>query len=130
MEETYKIIKFNNNNLEIDVKISPFDKTIWLSLDQIALLFGRDKSVISIRNNEYGSKASVLRETLFPSTQKIEERYKFIKGRKYLLPVAWVARGFVNLKEIPKKLKYVKRVSNTDMNLVSEYDEFISGIGL
>ena len=36
MEETYKIIKFNNNNLEIDVKISPFKKTIWLSLDQIA----------------------------------------------------------------------------------------------
>ncbi|MBQ4572485.1 MAG: nucleotidyltransferase family protein [Clostridia bacterium] len=95
-------------------------------------LFGktRDKSVISIRNNEYGSKASVLRETLFPSIQKIEERYKFIKGRKYLLPVAWVARGFVNLKEIPKKLKYVKNVSKTDMNLVSEYDEFISGIGL
>ena len=47
MEETYKIIKFNNNNLEIDVKISPFEKTIWLSIDQIALLFGRDKSVIS-----------------------------------------------------------------------------------
>ncbi len=95
-------------------------------------LFGktRDKSVISIRNNESGSKASVLRETLFPSTQKIEERYKFIKGRKYLLPVAWVARGFVNLKEIPKKLKYVKSVSKTDMNIVSEYDEFISGIGL
>lgn len=95
-------------------------------------LFGktRDKSVISIRNNESGSKASVLRETLFPSTQKIEERYKFIKGRKYLLPVAWVARGFVNLKAIPKKLKYVKSVSKTDMNIVSEYDEFISGIGL
>lgn len=33
--------------MEIDVKISPFEKTIWLSLDQIALLFGRDKSVIS-----------------------------------------------------------------------------------
>ena len=41
MEETYKIIKFNNNNLEIDVKISPFEKTIWLSIDQIALLFER-----------------------------------------------------------------------------------------
>ncbi len=95
-------------------------------------LFGktRDKSVISIRNNEDGSKASVFRDTLFPSTQKIEERYKFIKGRKYLLPVAWVARGFVNLKRIPKKLKYIKRVSNTDMNQVSEYDEFISEIGL
>lgn len=95
-------------------------------------LFGkaRDKSVISIRNNEYGSKVGALRETLFPSTQKIEKRYKFIKGRKYLLPVAWVARGFVNLKEIPEKFKYIKRVSNTDMNLVSEYDGFISEIGL
>ncbi len=95
-------------------------------------LFGksRDKAVISIRNNEYGSKASVWRDALFPGTQKIQERYKFIKGRKYLLPVAWVARGFVNLKEIPKKLKYIKRVSNTDMTQVGEYDEFISEIGL
>lgn len=95
-------------------------------------LFGktRDKSIISIRNDESGSKASVLKDTLFPSTQKIEQRYKFIKGRKYLLPVAWVARGFVNLKEIPQKLKYIKKVSNADMNLVSEYDGFISEIGL
>ncbi len=95
-------------------------------------LFGktRDKSIISIRNDESGSKVSVLKDTLFPSTEKIEKRYKFIKGRKYLLPVAWVARGFVNLKEIPKKLRYIKKVSNTDMNLVSEYDGFISEIGL
>ena len=61
---------------------------------------------------------------------EIEERYKFIKGRKYLLPIAWVARGFVNLKEIPQKLKYVKKVSNADMSSVCEYDEFISNIGL
>lgn len=47
MEEKYRIIEFNNKNLEIDVKISPFEKTIWLSIDQIALLFERDKSVIS-----------------------------------------------------------------------------------
>ncbi len=47
MKETYEVIKFNNDNLEIDVKISPFENTIWLSIDQIALLFERDKSVIS-----------------------------------------------------------------------------------
>lgn len=95
-------------------------------------LFGktRDKSIISLRNNESGSKGSVLKDTLFPNAQKIENRYKFIKGRKYLLPLAWIARGFVNLKEAPKKLKYVKKVSSTDMDLVSEYNEFISKIGL
>lgn len=95
-------------------------------------LFGktRDKSIISLRNDESGSKGNVLKDTLFPNAKNIEERYKFIKGRKYLLPIAWVARGFVNLKEIPQKLKYIKKVSNADMNLVSEYDEFISKIGL
>ena len=95
-------------------------------------LFGktRDKSIISLRNNESGSKGSVLKDTLFPSSKKIEERYKFIKGRKYFLPLAWIARGFVNLKEIPQKLKYVKNVSNADMDSVSQYNEFISEIGL
>lgn len=95
-------------------------------------LFGktRDKAIISLRNDEAGSKGNVLKDTLFPNAKKIEERYKFIKGRKYLLPIAWVARGFTNLKEIPQKLKYVKKVSNADMDLVSEYNEFISKFGL
>ncbi len=95
-------------------------------------LFGktRDKSIIHLRNDEVGSKGSVLKDTLFPNAEKIEERYKFIKGRKYLLPVAWVARSVVNLKEIPQKFKYIKKVSNADMDSVSEYDEFISEIGL
>ncbi len=95
-------------------------------------LFGkiRDKSIISIRNDESGSKGSVLKDTLFPNAEKIEERYKFIKGRKYLLPVAWVARSIVNLKEIPQKFKYIKKVSNADMDLVSDYNKFISKIGL
>lgn len=95
-------------------------------------LFGktRDKSVISLRNDESGSKGSVLKDTLFPNAKKIEERYKFIKGRKYLLPMAWIARSFVNLKEIPQKLKYIKKVSNADMDLVNEYNEFISELGL
>ena len=95
-------------------------------------LFGktRDKSIIALRNDEAGSKGSVLKDTLFPNAEKIEERYKFIKGKKYLLPVAWIARGFVNLKEIPQKLKYVKKVSNADMDSVCEYNEFISKMGL
>ena len=47
MSESYEVIKFNNGNFEIDVKVSPLENTIWLSLEQIALLFKRDKSVIS-----------------------------------------------------------------------------------
>lgn len=47
MNKQYEIIKFKNNSVEVDVKISPFDETIWLTIDQMALLFDRDKSVIS-----------------------------------------------------------------------------------
>ena len=47
MKLQYDVIKFNNDNLELDVRVSPLDETIWLSIDQMALLFGRDKSVIS-----------------------------------------------------------------------------------
>jgi hypothetical protein len=122
-------------NIDLPFEINDVDP---ISVDELkkytfsADLFGkaRDKSIVSLRNAQSGSKESVLKDTLFPSAEKIEERYKFIKGRKYLLPVAWVARGFVNLKGIPQKLKYVKKVSDADMDAVGEYDEFISKIGL
>ena len=120
--------------------VLPFDTSDIYSADLDALkeytfgadLFGktRDKSIISLRNDETGSKSGVLKDTLFPNAEKIQERYKFIKGRKYLLPIAWVARVFVNLKETPQKIKYIKKVSNADMDSVSQYNEFISEIGL
>ncbi|MBR0294914.1 MAG: virulence RhuM family protein [Bacilli bacterium] len=49
---SYEIIKFVNDNLELEVNVSPQEDTVWLSLNEMCLLFGRDKSVISrhIRN--------------------------------------------------------------------------------
>lgn len=43
----YEIIKFENNNLELEVNVSPEEDTVWLSKEQIAELFDRDRSVIS-----------------------------------------------------------------------------------
>lgn len=40
-----EIILFENQ--EVKLKVNMKDETVWLSLDQMALLFGRDKSVIS-----------------------------------------------------------------------------------
>ena len=40
-----EIILFENQNVKLEVNMK--DETVWLSLDQIAKLFGRDKSVIS-----------------------------------------------------------------------------------
>jgi hypothetical protein len=46
-ENKYELIKFEDGDFSLDVNVSPKDDTVWLSLDGIALLFGRDKSVIS-----------------------------------------------------------------------------------
>ena len=40
-----EIIIFENQNVKLEVNLK--DETVWLSLNQISQLFGRDKSVIS-----------------------------------------------------------------------------------
>ena len=45
--EKYEIIKFKDNEFEMDVNVSPDEETVWLTIEQIALLFERDRSVIS-----------------------------------------------------------------------------------
>ena len=52
LEKNYDLIKFKDGDFSIDVNVSPSEDTVWLSLDEIAVLFNRDKSVISrhIRN--------------------------------------------------------------------------------
>ena len=48
----FEVIKFVQNNLELEVTVSPLEETVWLSLDDMANLFGRDRSVIGkhVRN--------------------------------------------------------------------------------
>ena len=44
---SYEVIKFENDSVELEVNVSPEEETVWLSLNEMCLLFGRDKSVIS-----------------------------------------------------------------------------------
>ena len=43
----YEIVTLVNNEIRLDVNVSPSEDTIWLSLADMCLLFSRDKSVIS-----------------------------------------------------------------------------------
>ena len=40
-------IRFNEDNVVLDVKVSPQQFTVWLTQDQISILFDRNKTVIS-----------------------------------------------------------------------------------
>lgn len=39
----YEIVTFVNNEVRLDVNVSPSEDIVWLSLADMYLLFGRDK---------------------------------------------------------------------------------------
>ena len=41
-----ELIRFEHDDLKLEVNVSPSEETVWLSLDDMAMLFGRDRSVI------------------------------------------------------------------------------------
>ena len=50
--DKYEIVKFNNDSVEVDVTVSPLEETVWLSQEQMALLFNVNVPAINkhIRN--------------------------------------------------------------------------------
>ncbi len=38
-ENKYEVVKFNNDSVEVDVTVSPLEETVWLSQEQMAILF-------------------------------------------------------------------------------------------
>ena len=79
-------IVFKNGELELQVEVSPEKETVWLSLDQMAQLFDKNKSTVSrhIRNifveNEL-EKNSVVAN--FATTAKDGKTYKVDYYNKY-----------------------------------------------
>ena len=45
--EKYEVVKFKDNEFEMDVNVSPNEDTVWLTIEQISFLFNRDRSVVS-----------------------------------------------------------------------------------
>ena len=53
-EKNYEIVKFKDDELELDVNVSANEETVWLTKEQMSILFDRDRSVISRHiNNIY-----------------------------------------------------------------------------
>ena len=41
--DKYEVIKFKDIEFEMDVNVSPNEDTVWLTIEQIAFLFNRDR---------------------------------------------------------------------------------------
>ncbi len=59
----YQLIKFKDNDFELDVNVSPEEETVWLTKEQISLLFNRNRTVISRHINNIYKDGELLKES-------------------------------------------------------------------
>lgn len=49
--QKYEVVKFKDNEIELEVNVSPKEETIWMTQSQIAILFNTTKQNISLHTN-------------------------------------------------------------------------------
>lgn len=76
----YKIIKFTDNEFELDVNVSPEEGTVWLTKEEMALLFGRDRTVISRHINNIYKEGELERELVCAKNARTGP-----DGKKYIV---------------------------------------------
>lgn len=95
---------------------------------------GRDSGLISLkkqeRNKESVSRVSAFANRLFPSAASIENRYTYLQGRHWLLPIAWVHRFFRTKDTWGSHAKEAQSILNTDTEEVLKLKRIYKEIGL
>ena len=88
-ENNYELIKFEDGDFSLDVKVSPNEDTVWLTQQQISDLYGRDISVISrhIKNIMYEKECteSNLQKMQIPFSDKPVVLYDL----EFIIPVGY-----------------------------------------
>ncbi len=146
-DNKYEVVKFIDDNIELDVNIDPYSETISLTQSQMAILFGVDISRISrhiknaLNEQEINSKSN-LRKTQIANSDKlvylddldviisVGYRVKSIKGvifRKWAIKVLkeYLLQGYVINEErsLVTNENYVRLI-----NKVESLDERVSNI--
>lgn len=63
MEQKFEILTFKDGDFSLPVNVSPLDDTVWLTKEQISLLFERDRTVISRHILNIFEEGELLKET-------------------------------------------------------------------
>ena len=75
-DESIVVYKSNDGIVQLDVQV--VDETVWLTLDQLAMLFDRDKSVISRHLRNIYAEGELTREATVAKNATVQNRkWKF-----------------------------------------------------
>ena len=84
MENKQEIIQFVDGDLHLDVTISPKEDTVWLTTNQIAKLFGRDRTSINRHINKIYLNSELDKSSTCANFAHVEEE-KDRYGKKRLV---------------------------------------------
>ena len=87
-EKNYEIVKFKDDGLELDVNVSAKEETVWLTKEQMSILFDRDRSVISRHiNNIYDDGELDKKSTCAKNAHVLNKRARQYEMELYNLDV-------------------------------------------
>ena len=82
--DNFKIVRFTDNGFELDVRADSENETIWLTQEEIALLFNSSRSTITYHINNIFTSEELDKNT---SVEKIDGRVNFRPAKLYNLDV-------------------------------------------
>ena len=74
--EKYNLVVFNDEDLTMEVKVDKSNETVWLNLDELAMLFDRDKSVISRHIKNIFDEKELTKETTIANFATVQKEGK------------------------------------------------------
>ncbi|MCR5442440.1 MAG: virulence RhuM family protein [Sphaerochaetaceae bacterium] len=82
MSETYELVKFVDGSFELEVNVSPEEDTVWLTQQQMAMLFEVDQSRISRHITTIYKEKELEKETTYAENALVQvEGQRRIKRR-------------------------------------------------
>ncbi len=88
MDTKYEIVKFQQDDLTLDVSVSPLEETVWLSKEDMSQLFNRDRSVISRHiKNIYKEGELDEKSTCAKNAHMVKSRERLYETNLYNLDV-------------------------------------------
>ena len=74
----YELIKFKDKDFELDVSVSPEEDTVWLTKEQISLLFDLNRTVISRHINNIYKDGELEKESTCAKNAHLETSLNYM----------------------------------------------------
>lgn len=96
--------------------------------------FNQDEAELQLRKQDPGeeqvSRVKALLSQIFPPAARIERRYTYLQGRRWLLPVAWVHRVIHNRAFWGDRARRAQKILSADEEKIQKLRRIYREIGL